>query len=54
MQAVATSVWETWFRDDLSVQDRLVYKTRTLAIESLVDPTDQRHELHLFCAEVQA
>lgn len=52
--AVLSSVWEIWFRDDVSVKDRITYKTRTVNIESIVDPTDQRHELHLLCSEVQA
>ena len=52
--AVLSSVWEIWFRDDLSVKDRIRYKARVLAIESYLDPTDEKKELHLFCSEVQA
>jgi SPP1 family predicted phage head-tail adaptor len=52
--AVLSSVWEIWFRDDISVKDRIRYKTRVLQIESFIDPKDDRKELHLFCSEVQA
>ncbi len=52
--AVLSSVWEIWFRDDISVKDRIRFKSRVLQIESFVDPTDTRDELHLFCSEVQA
>jgi SPP1 family predicted phage head-tail adaptor len=52
--AVLSSVWEIWFRTDVSVTDRLVFGTRTVEIESFIDPTDTREELHLFCSEVQA
>jgi SPP1 family predicted phage head-tail adaptor len=52
--AVLSSVWEIWFRDDISVKDRLRYRSRVVEIESYVDPTDTRDELHLFCSEVQA
>jgi len=52
--AVLSSVWELWFRDDISVKDRLIFRTRTVEIESVIDPTDTRDELHLFCSEVQA
>jgi SPP1 family predicted phage head-tail adaptor len=50
--AVLSSVWEILFREDLSVKDRIRYKTRILDIASFVDPTDERKELHLFCSEV--
>lgn len=52
--AVLSSVWEIGFRDDLSVKDRIRFKARVLNIESFLDPTDAREELHLFCSEVQA
>lgn len=52
--AVLSSVWEVWFRDDISVKDRLRFKTRVVEIESVIDPTDTREELHLVCSEVQA
>lgn len=58
--AVLTSVWEIWWRDrnavppDISVKDRLVIGSRTLEIESLLDPDDTRNELYLMCSEVQA
>lgn len=52
--AVLSSVWEIRYRDDISVKDRIRFKTRVLEIESFIDPTDLRDELHLFCSEVQA
>lgn len=52
--AVLSSVWEIWWRDDIRVTDRIRYGRRTVEIESYVDPTDTRDELHLFCSEVQA
>jgi len=52
--AVLSSVWEIWYRDDISVKDRIRFKSRIVDIESFVDPTDTREELHLFCSEVQA
>jgi len=52
--AVLSSVWEIWYRDDISVKDRIRFKTRVIEIESFQDPTDSRDELHLFCSEVQA
>ncbi len=52
--AVLSSVWEIWFRDDLSVKDRIRFKARIVEIQSWVDPTDTREELHLTCSEVQA
>lgn len=52
--AVLSSVWEIWFRTDLSVTDRIRYQARVLQIESFLDPTDERKELHVFCSEVQA
>ncbi len=52
--AVLSSVWEIWFRDDVSVTDRILFKTRVVQIEAVIDPTDTREELHLMCSEVQA
>ncbi len=51
--AVLRSVWEIWFREDISVKDRIRYKARILEVESYVDPTDERKELHITCSEVQ-
>jgi len=52
--AVLSSVWEIWYRDDLSVKDRIRFKARTLEIEAFTDPLDERAELFLYCSEVQA
>ena len=52
--AVLSSVWEIWFRTDISVKDRIRFGTRTVQIEGFIDPTDTREELHLFGSEVQA
>jgi head-tail adaptor len=54
LTAVLSSVWEIWFRDDISVKDRLRFRSRVLEIESFQDPTDTRDELYLFCSEAQA
>lgn len=51
--AVLSSVWEIWYRTDITVRDRFQVGTRTLHIEAFIDPTDTRKELHLFCSEVQ-
>lgn len=52
--ATLSSVWEIWYRTDVSVKDRIVFGSRTLEIEAVIDPTDTREELHLTCAEAQA
>jgi SPP1 family predicted phage head-tail adaptor len=52
--AVLSSVWEVWFRTDISVKDRIVVGNRVLQIESVVDPTSRRAELWLGCSEVQS
>jgi SPP1 family predicted phage head-tail adaptor len=52
--AVLSSVWEIWWRSDISVKDRIRFKTRVVEIEAFIDPTDTREELHLFCSEVQS
>jgi SPP1 family predicted phage head-tail adaptor len=52
--AVLSSVWEIWYRTDISVKDRIRFKTRVVEIEAVIDPTDTREELHLLCSEVQA
>lgn len=54
LTAVLASVWEIWFREDVSVKDRIRFKARTMEIESYIDPDDQRNELYLYCSEVQA
>ncbi len=54
LTAVLSSVWEIWFRDDISVTDRILYKTRVVDIEAVVDPTGTRDELALTGVEVQA
>lgn len=41
------------FRDDVSVTDRIVWAGRTLQIESVVDPDDDRRYVRLTCSEVQ-
>jgi len=52
--ATLSSVWEIWFREDISVKDRIRFKSRIVQIEAYIDPTDTREELHLYCREVQA
>jgi SPP1 family predicted phage head-tail adaptor len=52
--AVVSSVWEIWYRTDVSVKDRITVGTRTMAIAAVIDPTDTRKELHLAVSEVQA
>ena len=52
--AVLSSCWEIWFREDISVKDRIVYGSRTCEVESFFDPKDDRKELYLFTSEVQA
>lgn len=52
--ASLSSVWEVNYRSDISVKDRLVFGSRVLQIESVIDPTDTRQELHLTCSEGQA
>lgn len=54
LTAVLASVWELWFREDLSVKDRIRYQGRTLEIEAFNDPTDERDEIYVYCSEVQA
>jgi len=51
--AVLSSVLEIWFRDDVSVKDRVLIGTRVLQIESYRDPKNDRVELYLFCSEIQ-
>lgn len=50
--ATATSVWEIWYRTDISVKDRIKFGSRTCEIESFHDPKDDRKELYLFTSEV--
>lgn len=52
--AVLSSVWEIWFRADVSVKDRIVVGTRVIEIESFYDPDGRNRELYLVCAEAQA
>lgn len=54
LTAVLSSVWEIWYRTDISVKDRIRFRSRVVEIESFIDPTDSRDELYLFCSEVQA
>lgn len=54
VSAVLSSVWEIWFRTDVSVKDRLRVGARIVEVESFLDPTQERKELHLVCSEVQA
>jgi SPP1 family predicted phage head-tail adaptor len=54
LTAVLASVWEIWFREDISVKDRIRFKSRIAEIQSFIDPDDSRDELYLFCSEVQA
>lgn len=54
LTATLASVWEIWFREDISVKDRIRYKGRVAEIESFIDPTDERDELYLYTSEVQA
>ena len=54
LTAVLASVWEIWYREDVSVKDRIRYKARVAEIESFIDPTDERDELYLFTSEIQA
>lgn len=53
LTAVLASVWEIWFRDDISVKDRIRFQSRTAEIEAFIDPTDTRDELYLYASEVQ-
>jgi SPP1 family predicted phage head-tail adaptor len=52
--AVLSSVWEIFYRTDISVKDRIIFGARTLEIEAVIDPTDTRKELWLTCSEKQA
>jgi SPP1 family predicted phage head-tail adaptor len=52
--AVLSSVWEIWFRDDISIKDRVRYQGRTCEVESYYDPKDDRKELYLVTSEIQA
>jgi SPP1 family predicted phage head-tail adaptor len=51
--AVLSSVWEIWYRTDVSVKDRIRCGSRVLQIESVIDPSDTRKELYLTCSETQ-
>jgi len=52
--ATLSTVFEIWYRTGLSVKDRVKLGARTCEIESIVDPKDDRKELHLACSEVSA
>jgi SPP1 family predicted phage head-tail adaptor len=52
--ATLSSVWEIWYRTDISVKDRIKFGARTCEIESFIDPRDDRKELWLYTSEVQA
>jgi SPP1 family predicted phage head-tail adaptor len=54
LTAVRASVFEIWFRDDISVKDRIVLGSRVLHIEAYRDPDDTRREIYVFASEVQA
>lgn len=54
LSAVLASVWEIWYRLDISVKDRIRYRARVMEIEAFIDPADERDELYLFCSEIQA
>jgi SPP1 family predicted phage head-tail adaptor len=54
LAAVLSSVWEIWYRTDISVKDRVLFRGRVMEIEAFTDPTDERDELYLYCSEVQA
>lgn len=51
--AVLSTAVTIWFRDDISVKDRICLRDRTLQVESYQDPTGRRDELRLLCSEVQ-
>lgn len=54
LTSVRQVVFEIWWRDDVSVKDRVhADKGRLLEIASYQDPDDERDELYLYCAEVQ-
>ena len=52
--AVLSSVWEIWFRSDISVKDRILAGSRVVNIESYYDPDGLKRELYLLCSEVQS
>ncbi len=52
--AVLSTAVTIWFRDDISVTDRILLRDRTIQIESYQDPDGRRDELRLLCSEVQA
>ena len=43
-----------WFRNDISVKDRLRIGARVLQVESYQDPDGTKDELRLLCSEAQA
>ena len=40
------------YRDDVTREQRVVWRSRELEIESVEDPDDRRRELHLLCREI--
>jgi SPP1 family predicted phage head-tail adaptor len=52
--AVLSSVWEIWWRNDVSVRDRIRFGDRILQVEAVIDPRDTREELWLTCSETQS
>jgi SPP1 family predicted phage head-tail adaptor len=51
--AVLSTVWEIWFRSDISAKDRILDGARIVEIESYYDPDGRSRELYLVCSEVQ-
>jgi SPP1 family predicted phage head-tail adaptor len=52
LTSTRSTVFEIWHRTDVTTRDQIVFGTRTLRIESIVDPHDTRAELYLTCSEV--
>lgn len=43
---------EIRFRDNVISEQRLLYRSRVLSIEAVIDPDGRRERLHLHCREV--
>lgn len=54
LQAEITNTVRIRYRSDLSVQMRIVWGSRHLLIENVIDPNGKRADLVLMCKEVQA
>lgn len=52
--AVLSSVFEIWWRNDISVKDRIVFGSRVCEVEAYYDPKDDRAELFLLTSEIQS